>query len=326
MSTNPEKAQEYLSRVNWKSLMEWLTAEAILNRPSDPVQFCRDLMGVKVAERGGLNFRPEEVTDWLRKCYTEAASLVDENGVIHGKTIEQAPQTLAEQVEDMKHKMDSMNKILDASRSMSSLDPYESTSNIVGECCRILNCDRATMFSLDTITQELLLWVAEGANNIRVPVGQGIAGTVAATGEIINIVDAYGDPRFSSSYDKATGYKTNTILCMPIRSLDGGIAGVLQAINKNDGTFSSTDEEVMNMLCMQAGVALQNANHFFRAERSQNRFRALLDLIKAVQGEVGASSLIFTITQRTTKIAEADRCTLYLADNVSKGVNSNQKR
>jgi hypothetical protein len=222
--------------------------------------------------------------------------------------------------------MASMNKILDASRSMSSLDPYESTSNIVGECCRILNCDRATMFSLDTITQELLLWVAEGANNIRVPVGQGIAGTVAATGETINIVDAYGDPRFSSSYDKATGYKTNTILCMPIRSLDGGIAGVLQAINKNDGIFSSTDEEVMNMLCMQAGVALQNANHFFRAERSQNRFRALLDLIKAVQGEVGASSLIFTITQRTTKIAEADRCTLYLADNVSKGVKSNHKR
>jgi len=320
MSTNPEKAQEYLSRVNWKSLMEWLTAEAILNRPNDPVQFCRDLMGSKVAERGGLDFRPEQVTDWLRKCYTEAASLVDEHGVIHGKAIEAAPQTLSEQVEDMKRKTDSMTKVLDASRAMSSLDPFESTSNIVGECCRILDCDRATMFTLDTISQELLLWVAEGVNNIRVPVGQGIAGTVAATGETINILDAYGDPRFSSSYDKANGYKTNTILCMPIRSYDGGIAGVLQAINKNDGVFGSVDEEVMNMLCMQAGVALQNANNYFRAERSQNKFRALLDLIKAMQGELGANSLIFTITQRCVKIVEADRCTLYLVDNVAKGV------
>ena len=64
------------------------------------------------------------------------------------------------------------------------------------------------MFTLDPIAQELLLWVAEGAKNIRVPLGEGIAGTVAATGETINIPDAYSDPRFSSSFDKATGYRT----------------------------------------------------------------------------------------------------------------------
>jgi hypothetical protein len=58
---NPEKAADYLTRVNWKSLVEWLTAEAILNRPSDPLQFCRDVLGAKLAEREGLDFRAEQV-------------------------------------------------------------------------------------------------------------------------------------------------------------------------------------------------------------------------------------------------------------------------
>jgi len=113
-----------------------------------------------------------------------------------------APQTVSEQLEDLRRKTDAMQKLLDASRVIGTLNPIEATDNIVAETCRILNCDRATIFTLDHITHELVLCVAEGAADIRVPVGQGIAGTVAATGETINILDAYSDPRFSSSADK----------------------------------------------------------------------------------------------------------------------------
>lgn len=318
--TTPDRATEYLSKVNWKSLMEWLTAEAILNRPSDPLQFCRDLLGAKLSERGGTDFRPEQVTDWLRTCYTEATSLVDEHGVIYGKPVEAASQSLPEQLEEMRRKTDQMSKLLDASRTIATLDPLQATDNIITETCRILNCDRSTIFTLDDVNQELVLCVAEGISNIRVPVGQGIAGTVAATGETINIVDAYADPRFSSSADKASGYRTNTILCMPIKAVDGRIVGVLQAINKKDGIFGHVDEEVMALLSTQAGIALQNANLFRSAEVSRDKFRSLLDIIRAMQGEMGVNSLIFTITQRTTIIVDADRCTLYLVDNVGRGL------
>ncbi len=167
---------------------------------------------------------------------------------------------------------------------------------------------------------------------------QGIAGTVAATGETINIPDAYADPRFNSRYkanqrtaavilitfqisaDKATGYKTTTILCKPIHAVDGRIVGVLQAINKKDGIFTNTDDEVMTMLSTQAGVALQNANLFRSSEASRDKFRSLLDIIRAMQGEMGVNSLIFTITQRTTRVVDADRCTLFLVDNVSRSL------
>lgn len=124
MST-PEKAAEYLNRVNWKSLVEWLTAEAILNRPADPLQFTRDLIGAKLGERGGLDFKPEQVTDWLRNCYTEATALVDENGVIRGKNVGKTEQTASEQIEALRRKIDSMEKLLDASKSIANLDPLQ---------------------------------------------------------------------------------------------------------------------------------------------------------------------------------------------------------
>lgn len=169
---NPEKAADYLSRVNWKSLVEWLTAEAILNRPTDPLQFCRDILGAKLAENAGADFRPEQVTDWLRNCYTEATALVDEHGIIHGKSLDVAQTSSSEQIITLKKKVEGMQKLLDASTTIATLDPMQATDNIVAETCRILHCDRATIFTTDFITQELVLCVAEGARNIRVPLGQ----------------------------------------------------------------------------------------------------------------------------------------------------------
>lgn len=179
---NPEKATDYLTRVNWKSLVEWLTAEAILNRPANPLQFCRDLIGEKLAEQSSSDFRPELVNDWLRNCYTEATALVDEHGIIQGKTLETAQQSLPEQITELRRKVDGMQKLLDASSTIATLDPLQATDNIVAETCRILNCDRATIFTIDNITQELVLTVAEGARNIRVPIGQ-----VICFNEVINL-------------------------------------------------------------------------------------------------------------------------------------------
>eukprot|EP01035_Chromulina_nebulosa_P024610 gene24610-32052_t len=317
---NVENATDYLNRINWKTFVEWLTAEVILNRPVDPLQYTRDIIGSKLSQRGNNEYRPDQITDWLRNCYTEATALVDENGVIHGKTIDTAQQSLAEQIVDLQRKIEGMQKLIDASRTIATLDPLQATENIITQTCRILDCDRATIFTLDSVSQELVLTVAEGARDIRVPVGQGIAGLVAQTGETINIVDAYLDPRFNSSADKSSGYKTVTILCLPIKSADGKVAGVLQAINKRDNIFNSTDEEVMSLLATQAGIALQNANLYRNAETARDKFRSLLDIIRAMQGELGVNSLIFTITQRTIRVVDADRCTLYLVDNVQKAL------
>ena len=169
---NPEKATDYLSRVNWKSLVEWLTAEAILNRPTDPIQFCRNLLGEKLSDRTSDDFKPDLITDWLRNCYTEATALVNEHGIIQNKTLHTTSQSLPEQLIELRRKVDGMQQLLDASSAIATLDPIQATENIVTETCRILKCDRATIFIVDNITKELVLTVAEGAKNIRVPIGQ----------------------------------------------------------------------------------------------------------------------------------------------------------
>ncbi|RMC18508.1 hypothetical protein DUI87_04398 [Hirundo rustica rustica] len=85
----------------------------------------------------------------------------------------------------------------------------------------------------------------EDSNEVQVPWGKGIIGYVAEHGETVNIPDAYQDRRFNDEIDKLTGYKTKSLLCMPIRNSDGEIIGVAQAINKTPGgaPFSDDDEK-----------------------------------------------------------------------------------
>lgn len=73
------------------------------------------------------------------------------------------------------------------------------------------------------------------AEEIIIPFGVGIAGSVAETKEIINIKEAYKDARFNCEIDLKTGYKTNIILSMPICNYDGDVIGVAQIINKTNG-------------------------------------------------------------------------------------------
>lgn len=86
---------------------------------------------------------------------------------------------------------------------------------------------------------------------------QGIAGSVATTGQTLNIPDAYDNPNFNQAIDKKTGYRTKAILCMPIKC-DDQVIGVLQLINKTSGSgvFLTDDEDVMSIFLSIAGPLL----------------------------------------------------------------------
>lgn len=115
------------------------------------------------------------------------------------------------------------------------------------------------MFFVDRERKQLWSKVALGASEIRFPIGVGIAGTVAQTGETINIPDAYADPRFNQDIDRRTGYKTNNLLTFPMTGHDGRVIGVFQAINKRGGPFTDDDEETLSSLASSAAVAVENA-------------------------------------------------------------------
>ena len=84
----------------------------------------------------------------------------------------------------------------------SALDPFEAQEQVIAESCSLLGCDRASIFLLDHSTDELVLHVAKGAQEIRIPRTAGIAGECASNGAIMTINDPYNDPRFNAGTDK----------------------------------------------------------------------------------------------------------------------------
>jgi HD-GYP domain-containing protein (c-di-GMP phosphodiesterase class II) len=154
-----------------------------------------------------------------------------------------------------------LNSILEVAKAMTvkrNLD--ELLPLILKEAARVVEADRCSLFILDRERNELWSRIAQGTTGeIRVPLGKGIAGSVALSGEIINLKDAYQDPRFNRTFDVTNNYRTQSILCVPMCDANGDITGVLQALNAADGHFDHEDEELLLALGGQAASAIENA-------------------------------------------------------------------
>ncbi|MEG4323196.1 MULTISPECIES: GAF domain-containing protein [unclassified Microcoleus] len=147
-----------------------------------------------------------------------------------------------------------------------SLDLETTLRSVMDQARDLMQADRSTLFLLNREANELWTKVAKADGktmvDLRIPANKGIAGYVASTGKPLNITDAYDDPRFDPTTDKQTGYRTRTVLCMPVHNAKGELIGVTQLINKNQGTFTTSDEEFLRAFNSQAGMALQNSQLF----------------------------------------------------------------
>lgn len=166
---------------------------------------------------------------------------------------------------------------------------------------RLVDADRASLFLVDSKGKEMYATIFDvgsdltkdkdpkesgaessspklSTDEIRFPVGKGIAGHVALTGEILNIKDAYADRRFNPDIDQRTGYKTESILCMPI-FIRGSIMGVVQMVNKHSGVFTKEDEEAFEMFAVYCGLALHHAKLYDKIRRSEQKYRVALEVL-----------------------------------------------
>jgi HD-GYP domain-containing protein (c-di-GMP phosphodiesterase class II) len=159
-------------------------------------------------------------------------------------------------------RLQKLTSILDVTKAMSAERDLDLLLPLIlFEASKVVEADRCSLFILDRERNELWSKVAQGAKKeIRLPVGSGIAGQVASGGAPINIPDAYADSRFNRSFDESSGYRTQTILCVPMRDATGEVTGVIQALNKRGGRiFDAEDEELLLALGAQAAGAIENA-------------------------------------------------------------------
>ena len=185
----------------------------------------------------------------------------------------------------MKSDLEKLRAIIEASKKLTSvLDLDELLNVILDVALKEIEAERGTVFLLDKTTGELFSRILRGdeIDEIRLPVGQGISGCVADTGKALIIHDAYSDPRFNPEFDRLTGFRTRSVLCAPLVKGEDEILGVLQLLNKKDGSFDEDDIEYLKALAAHIVIALENARaHLERLE--QERTHKELELAAQIQ-------------------------------------------
>jgi len=125
----------------------------------------------------------------------------------------------------------------------------------------MLNAERASLFEVEPERGTLLLRVAQDLpeqGKVRIPIGSGIAGAVAQSGQTIRVDDAYADPRFNREVDAKSGFRTRSILCLPIKNRGGRVFAVAQLLNRRDGKpFEAADEQRFSRFIESIGVILE---------------------------------------------------------------------
>lgn len=151
----------------------------------------------------------------------------------------------------------------------SSLDLQDVLDNALLCVEQFLEAEVSSIFEVDKGKGELFFRLARGTSSekikeLRLRIGEGVAGWVAQTEKPLICADTLKDQRFCRLFDDRSGFQTRSILCVPLKSKDQ-LMGVLEVMNKKGGgNFTDNDLEILTILGNQIGIALENAHLYGR--------------------------------------------------------------
>ncbi|MCL6584202.1 MAG: HD domain-containing protein [bacterium] len=148
-------------------------------------------------------------------------------------------------------------------------DLYSLLRQIHDQTKQVLQVDRCTIFLFDRDRNELWSWVSPDLEieEIRLPLGQGIAGWVAASKEALMIANAFDSPFFDPTWDQKTGYCTNNILSVPMLARGSELVGVIEAINKQGSNFNDYDRSLLMTFASLAAAAIRDVERDMEREK-----------------------------------------------------------
>lgn len=187
----------------------------------------------------------------------------------------------------------------------SILDQDELLRVIMSKVSEILDAERSTLYILDPEKNELWSRVTQGGEiaEIRLKIPNGVAGWVAHHGEPVNIVDAYRDDRFNPEVDRRSGYRTRSMLTVPISNPQGRLVGVVQALNKKRGPFNASDEAVLGAIANQAAISLENSK-LYSSLREQNE--ELIRTQRRLKKKMRELDLLYQMEKQLTRTEQLD--------------------
>ena len=227
--------------------------------------------------------------------------------------------------------------LLDVSRRMAKFGTLDEVLHgLIGMTVAELGAERGSLFLNDPATGELYSRVAKGKlrRELRLMNNTGIAGHVFTGGEPLIVHDAYADARFNKAIDEQTGFRTRSILAVPVRTVTGEIIGVVEALNKQRGKFTRRDLELLEAMTAQGALALQGAQVIERMQQIRAQEREFVEVVSEVTADIKLGSLLQRVMGEATRMLNAERSTLFLNDDkagelwseVSQGLESMQIR
>jgi HD-GYP domain-containing protein (c-di-GMP phosphodiesterase class II) len=245
-----EEAREYVARSGSQELFIGKTTDHSKSKKNDNTEEANLLEDVKRREtalkqvEANLNKREVEVLEREIKCYS-----------------------MQEEIDRLRP-LSGLFRVVKAMATEPRLDQL--LEIITRETKTMLRCDRCSVFVLDPSLGELWAKVAQGMEDqkvIHVPLsGTSIVGLTARTGQIINIPNAYSDPRFDPEVDNFTGYATRSILCVPMLNRNREVIGVFEVLNKANGPFTHEDQEWLQALSTVASGLIEQARSYAEIE------------------------------------------------------------
>lgn len=208
--------------------------------------------------------------------------------------------------EKLTRRLDRLRATLEIARTFASArEPQELLELIAHEATRLLGSDRASIFLWDRDQKQLVACPALGVEGgkLWLPDNRGIVGQVIQTGETVRVDDAYADSRFDKSVDTKSGYRTRTLLCVPLVNAAKQRIGAFELINKNEGIFTDDDEEALYQLGIQVAVAIENAQERDLLLRSN---RQLTERVTGSSTIIGESPSIQAMRGTIERLAATD--------------------
>ncbi|OHS93072.1 3'5'-cyclic nucleotide phosphodiesterase family protein [Tritrichomonas foetus] len=234
--------------------------------------------------------------------------------VIKSMCASMSPPQFEAQLDDFEQRLTALLEVAEILSGVLDIDVLIPT--IMERACSLLNAERCSLFLVDPGKQQLVSRFQGGLDrSIRIPIGRGIVGHTATTGAIINIPDAYLDDRFDKTVDIKTGYRTKSILCVPIFNNRGEIAGVTEMINKIDERpFNDDDVKMLMAFNVFCGISLDNAKLYNASLDLTRQLRTFVGLSAALGHTDTIRNVLYQILENVSQIVNATRATLFLYD------------
>jgi signal transduction histidine kinase/putative methionine-R-sulfoxide reductase with GAF domain len=218
--------------------------------------------------------------------------------------------SFVERVRELEHTLAREQKISAALREVGialgeSIDLDKLLALILQKATDLLEAERATLYLVEDETHELVARVIQGdeVRSIRLPLGEGIAGHVAQSGRAVLVRDAYKDSRFDPTWDKQSGFRTRSILAVPLKNHLGKTVGVVQVLNKRAGEFTDGDSMILTSLATQAAVSIDNVRLFSSVTQKNMQ---LLETKEQLEHRVRDLKLLFDLESAMGRATSLD--------------------